>query len=60
MADSFGKELTDSFLIQIFSLLLRDVETEVRIAAVVGIKPVLELVTIEKLHSIVIPNLTNL
>lgn len=42
MADSFGKELTDSFLIQIFSLLLRDVETEVRIAAVVGIKPVLE------------------
>jgi len=34
LAEAFGKEITDISLIQIFTTLLKDAETDVRVAAV--------------------------
>lgn len=60
ISESFGNEIINSSLIQIFSTLLKDVEVEVRIAATSNIRSILNNLTVEKINTYIIPNLTYL
>lgn len=56
MAEAFGKEITDISLIQIFTTLLKDAETDVRIAAVQSLSTFIKTISADKL-SILIPQI---
>ena len=57
LANAFGKEITDANLIQTFTLFLKDAESEVRNAAITSLKDCIRLISIEKINSLVLPNL---
>lgn len=57
LAKAFGKEITDANLIQTFTLFLKDAESEVRNAAITSLKDCIRLISIEKINSLVLPNL---
>jgi len=59
LAEAFGKEITDISLIQIFTTLLKDAETDVRIAAVQSLVTFIKTISVEKLH-ILIPHIQTL
>ena len=59
MAEAFGKEITDISLIQIFATLLKDAETDVRIAAVQSLGTFIKTISSDKLH-ILIPQIQTL
>jgi serine/threonine-protein phosphatase 2A regulatory subunit A len=60
-ANSFGKEITDSNLIQTFNTLLteNECEPEVRNAAIVSLSQSLEYLSTEKICNILLPTLTS-
>ena len=60
LAGAFGKEITDANLVAKFALLLKDVEADVRSAAVVSLKLCVKNISTEKIHSILIPALAPL
>ncbi len=57
LAKAFGKEITDANLIQTFTLFLKDAESEVRNAAIYSLKDCIRLISIEKINSLILPNL---
>ena len=57
-ASSFGIEITDNNLIQTFTLLLQDNEPEVKLAAIDNISKCLDHISIEKIRTFILPNLT--
>lgn len=57
LAKAFGKDITDANLIQTFTLFLKDGESEVRNAAITSLKDCIRLISIEKINSLVLPNL---
>lgn len=59
LAESFGKEITDMSLIQIFTTLMRDVENEVKIVAIRSLIKFVKLIAVEKL-SVLIPHIQSL
>lgn len=59
LAEAFGKEITDISLIQIFTTLLKDAETDVRIAAVQSLVTFIKTISVDKL-SILIPHIQTL
>lgn len=59
LAESFGKEITDISLIQIFTTLLKDAETDVKLATVHNLSNFIQMINIDKLH-ILIPHIQSL
>lgn len=57
LADSFGKEITDSNLIQTFTQLLNDGEAEVKNAAIQSMTQCLKNLSTEKICSLMLPTL---
>ena len=57
LAKAFGKDITDANLIQTFTLFLKDGESEVRNAAISSLKDCIRLISIEKINSLILPNL---
>jgi serine/threonine-protein phosphatase 2A regulatory subunit A len=49
LAEAMGKEISDTSLIQIFSNLLKDVESDVRMTAVQSLAKFIKFVSPEKL-----------
>lgn len=56
LAEAMGKEISDTSLIQIFSNLLKDVESDVRMTAVQSLAKFIKFVSPEKL-ALIIPQL---
>lgn len=56
LAEAFGKEITDISLIQIFTTVLKDAETDVRIAAVQSLGTFIKTISVDKL-SILTPQI---
>ena len=56
-AESFGKEITDSSLIQTFKMLLEDSESEVKHAAINNISECLKNLSSEKIQNLILPTL---
>jgi serine/threonine-protein phosphatase 2A regulatory subunit A len=59
IADSFGKEITDSNLIQTFTQLLNDNEAEVKNAAIQSMTQCLKNLSTEKISNLLLPTLQN-
>lgn len=59
LADSFGKEITDSNLIQTFTQLLNDNEAEVKNAAIQSMTQCLKNLSTEKISNLLLPTLQN-
>ena len=59
LADSFGKEITDSNLIQTFTQLLNDNEAEVKNAAIQSMTQCLKNLSTEKISNLLLPTLSN-
>lgn len=59
IADSFGKEITDSNLIQTFTQLLNDNEAEVKNAAISSMTQCLKNLSTEKISNLLLPTLQN-
>ena len=59
LADSFGKGITDSNLIQTFTQLLNDNEAEVKNAAINSLTLCLKNLTTEKISNLILPTLQN-
>ena len=57
---AFGKEITDANLVAKFALLLKDVEADVRSAAVISLKPCVKNISSEKIQTILLPPLSAL
>ena len=57
-AGAFGKEITDSNLIQTFTQLLSDNEQEVKNAAITSLTDCLKLLATEKICNFILPALT--
>lgn len=53
-AKSFGKEITDNNLIQTFSLLLKDSEAEVKLAAINSASGALTYLSVDKINSLIL------
>lgn len=53
LAEAFGKEITDISLIQIFTTLLKDAETDVRIAAVQSLGTFIKTISADKLNLLI-------
>jgi serine/threonine-protein phosphatase 2A regulatory subunit A len=53
LAEAFGKEITDISLIQIFTNLLKDSETDVRIAGVQSLNSFIKLINVDKLQLLI-------
>lgn len=53
LAESFGKEITDISLIQIFTTLLKDSETDVRVAIVQSLVAFIQMINTDKLHLLI-------
>jgi serine/threonine-protein phosphatase 2A regulatory subunit A len=49
LADAFGRDVTEMSMIQSFSQLLRDVESEVKIAALNSLTKTMSVISTEKL-----------
>jgi serine/threonine-protein phosphatase 2A regulatory subunit A len=60
LANAFGKDITDANLVAKFAPLLKDVEADVRTAAVINLKQSMKTISVEKIHSILIPPLSTL
>lgn len=59
LAEAFGKEITDISLIQIFTTLLKDAETDVRYAAVQSLTTFIKMINNDKLY-ILVPHIQTL
>jgi len=59
LADAFGKEITDSNLIQTFTQLLNDNEAEVKNAAIQSMTQCLKNLSAEKISNLLLPTLQN-
>lgn len=57
LAEAFGKEITDSTLIQTFTSLLNDNEAEVKNAAIQSLTMCLKTLSVEKICEVILPNL---
>ena len=57
LAEAFGREVTESSLIQTFVQLLRDPEADVRAMCLESLKPILQLLPAEKVQTLVFPQL---
>ncbi len=55
LAESFGKEITDVSLVQIFISLLKDSENQVKLAAIESLKALLKNLGKEKINMLVKP-----
>lgn len=55
LAESFGKEITDVSLVQIFISLLKDSENQVKLAAIESLKLLLKNLGKEKINMLVKP-----
>lgn len=60
LADAFGKEITDSNLIQTFSMFLSDSESEVKDAAINSLSKSLKVISAERVISYVLPNIQSM
>jgi serine/threonine-protein phosphatase 2A regulatory subunit A len=60
IANAFGKDITDATLVAKFALLLKDVEADVRTAAVINLKQSMKTISVEKINSILLPPLSTL
>jgi serine/threonine-protein phosphatase 2A regulatory subunit A len=60
LANAFGKDITDANLVAKFALLLKDIEADVRTAAVISLKQSLKAMTVEKIQTILLPPLSTL
>ncbi len=60
LADAFGKEITDSNLIQTFSMFLSDSEGEVKDAAIHSLSKCLKTISAERVISYVLPNIQSM
>ena len=60
LSTAFGKDITDANLVAKFALLLKDVEADVRTAAVLNLKQSLKSIGVEKIHSILLIPLSSL
>lgn len=60
LSTAFGKDITDGNLVSKFALLLKDVEADVRTAAVISLKQSLKSIGVEKIQSILLPPLSTL
>ena len=59
LTDSFGKEITDSNLIQTFTQLLNDNEAEVKNAAISSMTQCIKNLSTEKISNLLLPTLSN-
>lgn len=59
LAESFGKDITDSNLIQTFTQLLNDPEAEVKNAAIQSMTQCLKNISPEKISNLLLPTLQN-
>lgn len=60
LSQAFGKEITDGNLVTKFALLLKDVEADVRTAAVISLKLSMKTFGVEKINTIIFPQLSTL
>ncbi len=55
LAGAFGKEITDANLVARFAALLKDVEADVRTAAVINLKGCIRNISADKVQAILLP-----
>mmetsp|Transcript_57289 Transcript_57289/g.65319 ORF Transcript_57289/g.65319 Transcript_57289/m.65319 type:complete len:579 (+) Transcript_57289:36-1772(+) len=60
LSKAFGKEITDMSLIQTLALLLKDIETDVRVAAITSLGKSILDIGLEKVQNMLLPILTNM
>lgn len=59
LAESFGKEITDNNLVQTFTNLMNDPESEVKLAAIRNISESLDHLSTEKICNLLLPCIEN-
>ncbi|MDR3736515.1 MAG: HEAT repeat domain-containing protein [Acidobacteriaceae bacterium] len=60
LANAFGKDITDANLVARFAVLLKDVEADVRTAAVINLKTCVKSISAEKIQAILLPSMVAL
>jgi serine/threonine-protein phosphatase 2A regulatory subunit A len=55
LAEAYGRDITESSLVQTFTQLLKDIEPEVKAAALISLGPVLRILSQDKIISLIYP-----